>query len=119
MITLIYAVLFLGVLGLFAGTFLAFAAKKFEVKEDVRVLVVETALPGINCGACGYPGCSAYAKAFTKGETDSNACLPGKRSGVPEKLNKIKAMPDDTLNSLYEDLNHEISKMLEKIEKEN
>ena len=50
----INSILLLGALGLVFGTFLAFAAKKFEVKEDPRLTKIMEALPGVNCGACGY-----------------------------------------------------------------
>jgi len=56
---------------------LAIAAKFFEVKEDPRVDEVHELLPGINCGACGYPGCLEYAKAILSGEAELNLCAPG------------------------------------------
>ncbi|MEA1885015.1 MAG: RnfABCDGE type electron transport complex subunit B [Thermotogota bacterium] len=85
----INSILLLGALGLVFGTFLAFAAKKFEVKEDPRLEKIMEALPGVNCGACGYPGCEAFAKAVIKGEAPKDGCLPGKRQGVPEKIKEI------------------------------
>lgn len=115
--TIIYAVIVLGLLGFLAGTFLAFAAKKFEVKEDSRKIIVQAALPGINCGACGYPGCSAFAKGFINGEIDKNGCLPGKRQGVPEKLELISKMTDEELNKIYEEANGEEDKIKEELEK--
>lgn len=111
MITLLYSVIFLGILGLLFGTFLAFAAKKFEVKEDVKVLLSNSVLPGVNCGACGFPGCEAYAKAYIKGEADVNACLPGKRQGIPEKLKKINAIKDEELSKLFEENDSNLDKI--------
>jgi len=67
----------LGGLGLFFGTSLAFAAKKFAVKVDPKVTQVLEALPGANCGACGQPGCSAYAEAVVAGTVPPNKCAPG------------------------------------------
>ena len=61
--TIVYSVILMGVLGLSFGIFLAFSAKKFEVKEDPRVKMIVEILPGANCGACGYAGCEAYARA--------------------------------------------------------
>ncbi len=83
------SIILLGSLGLVFGTFLAFAAKKFEVKEDPRLKELMEVLPGVNCGACGYPGCEAYAKAVLKGQAKNDGCLPGKRQGVPEKIKEI------------------------------
>jgi len=83
------SILVLGILGFGSGAFLAFAAKKFEVKEDPRIKEVLSALPGVNCGACGYPGCEGFAKAIVKGEAKPDGCLPGKRQGVPDKVKAI------------------------------
>ncbi len=85
----INSVLILGILGFVSGTFLAFAAKKFEVKEDPKVKEVLSALPGVNCGACGFPGCEGFAKAIVKGDAKPDGCIPGKRQGVPEKVKAI------------------------------
>jgi Na+-translocating ferredoxin:NAD+ oxidoreductase RNF subunit RnfB len=36
-------------------------------------------LPGYNCGACGFPGCSGFADAIVNGKVDRlNHCKPGK-----------------------------------------
>lgn len=69
--------LILGVTGLAMGLFLAFASKKFEVEVDPRVEKIIEALPGINCGACGYPGCAGYADAIVNGGAPIDACAPG------------------------------------------
>ncbi|MDQ0507657.1 Na+-translocating ferredoxin:NAD+ oxidoreductase RNF subunit RnfB [Peptoniphilus ivorii] len=73
----IYAVLILGVLGLFFGVVLAYASKVFAVEMDPRVVNVIDALPGANCGACGYPGCEAMANAIVAGEAPVNGCAIG------------------------------------------
>lgn len=86
---IVYSLLLLGILGFCAGSFLAFAAKKFEVKEDPMVKEIIEAMPGVNCGACGFPGCEGFAKAVAKKEAKADACLPGKRQGVPEKVKEI------------------------------
>ncbi|MDN5342918.1 Fe-S protein [Oceanotoga sp. DSM 15011] len=116
MTTIINSIILLGILGFLSGSFLAFAAKKFEVKEDVRKIIVEASLPGVNCGACGYPGCSAFAKAFIKGEVKNDGCLPGKRQGVPERLQKISNLTDEQLNELFEKNENEVEKIKSEIE---
>ncbi len=50
-------------LGFTAATLLALASRVFHVKEDPRVEAVMDALPGANCGGCGYAGCEGYAIA--------------------------------------------------------
>ena len=63
--------------GLILGIVLALASKFFAVDEDEKVLLVREALPGANCGACGYTGCDGYAEAVAKGEAEPNLCIPG------------------------------------------
>ena len=71
------AVLSLGCIGLFAACALGLAAKKFAVEVDPRELAALEVLPGVNCGACGFPGCAGYAKALAAGSVDLNLCPPG------------------------------------------
>ena len=71
------SIIALGGLGLLFGAGLAYASKKFAVYVDPKVEQILESLPGANCGACGKPGCSAYAEAVVKGETPPNMCTPG------------------------------------------
>ena len=63
------ATLVVGVVGLVIGIALVFAGKKFYVEVDERETLVRECLPGNNCGACGYPGCSGLAKAMVDGNS--------------------------------------------------
>lgn len=87
--TIFYSTLILGILGFVSGTFLAYSSKVFEVKEDPRIEEIVKVLPGINCGACGYPGCAGYAKAIIEKGEDTNKCLPGRKMGVEQKIKEI------------------------------
>ena len=50
----------------------------FGVEEDPTYLAVRDALPGANCGACGFSGCDGYAKALSEGKiAETNLCVPG------------------------------------------
>jgi electron transport complex protein RnfB len=71
------AVLVLGALGLLSALGLGLASLKFRVEVDPRVEEVERVLPGVNCGACGYAGCNALARALAEGKAPANACVPG------------------------------------------
>jgi len=82
------AVLSIGGIGLFAALTLGFAAKKFAVAVDPRELEILDVLSGANCGACGYPGCSAYAKAVACGEASPALCTPGGQ-GTIDKIAAI------------------------------
>ena len=61
--SIILAATSLGVMGLVFGAGLALASKKFAVEIDPRVVEVREAVPGANCGACGYPGCDEIGRA--------------------------------------------------------
>lgn len=76
-IEIVYALLAVGILGGLFGLLLAFAAKKLAVEKDERIAQVEEVLPGVNCGACGYPGCAGYAEGIVLEEADMTLCSPG------------------------------------------
>ena len=65
------------VIGLVVGAGLVFTGKKFYVEVDEREAAVREALPGNNCGACGFAGCDAMAAAIAKGEAPANGCPVG------------------------------------------
>jgi len=66
--------LVLGGVGLFFGFLIALVNKKFRVWEDPRIDEVEELLPSTNCGACGLPGCRAFAEAVVSGEQQASSC---------------------------------------------
>ena len=55
------------VLGVSLSSLLAIANRKLYVYEDPRIGQVENLLPGTNCGACGQPGCRAFAEKAVDG----------------------------------------------------
>ncbi len=67
----------LGVMGLVFGLLLGVAAKIFAVKKDERIEKIEGALPGANCGGCGYAGCSAYASSIVNDGALITLCSAG------------------------------------------
>ena len=81
-------VVILGITGLLMGLFLAFASKKFEVEVDPKVEAILAILPGVNCGACGYPGCSGYASGVALDGAKMTLCAPGGPK-VAEKIGNI------------------------------
>lgn len=74
---ILLAVVVLGVLGFLFATLLGLISSKFKVETSVTEEEVRNALPGANCGACGYPGCDGCAAAIAKGEAAVNACVIG------------------------------------------
>ena len=71
------ATLMVGGTGLLIGILLGIAGKKFYVEVDERETKVREALPGNNCGGCGYPGCDGAAVAVVKGEAPVSVCPVG------------------------------------------
>lgn len=73
-------------ISLILGLVLAIADKYLAVKEDPRVGVVTSMLPGANCGGCGFAGCSGMADSLVNGGNKNlSACRPAK----PEAKQKI------------------------------
>jgi Na+-translocating ferredoxin:NAD+ oxidoreductase RNF subunit RnfB len=66
--------LILGGVGLFFGFLISMVYRKFRVWEDPRIDEVEELLPSTNCGACGVPGCRAFAEAVVAGKNQPSDC---------------------------------------------
>ena len=76
--TIIWTIAVVTVLGALLALVLFFIAKKFMVREDPRIDLVEKAMPGANCGGCGFAGCRAFAESAVKaGNLDSHFCPVG------------------------------------------
>lgn len=70
------------------GFLLGFFKKIFHVDVDPCEALVRDALPGTNCGACGYAGCDALAFAIIRGEAGPDGCTSGGAS-VAQAIAKI------------------------------
>ncbi len=77
MSSLIVPIAVIGFTGLGCGLLLAMAARFLSVREDARIEAIIDGLPGANCGACGFAGCSEYARAIIEDHTPVNLCKPG------------------------------------------
>jgi NADPH-dependent glutamate synthase beta subunit-like oxidoreductase len=73
----------LGGLGALCGLGLAVAAKVFYVFVDPKIEAVTEALPGANCGGCGFAGCGANAEAIVKGKSSPSSCVAGGEDVAP------------------------------------
>jgi len=67
----------LGGLAFIFGILITVISKKFAVEVDPKVLAIEDALPGANCGGCGFPGCTGYAEAIVVSGANPTLCAPG------------------------------------------
>jgi len=70
------ALLALGLASVFALILLV-ASIKLKVVVDPKIEAVHAALPGIDCGACGFAGCGSYAKAVVTDPDLLGKCAPG------------------------------------------
>lgn len=75
------AVLTLSILGIIFGIVLGLADKFLKVEIDSRVAKISELLPGLNCGACGHPGCEGLADAIVDGSGRVSDCKPIKPEG--------------------------------------
>ena len=89
---IIIAVSVVGGVGLLIGIFLSFFGNYFKVETNPVEEAVLEALPGNNCGGCGYAGCSGLAAAIANGEASVSGCPVG---GEPVALVISKIMGVD------------------------
>ena len=85
------SLLVLGGMGFVFAVALAIAAKLLAVERDPRIDLVQEALPGANCGACGFPGCAGLATAIVEGGAACDKCPVGGKS-VAEKIVQIMCL---------------------------
>lgn len=69
------SVLMMGGLGVLISIILVVASKAFYVYEDPKVIAIDDAQPGANCGGCGYAGCNANAQAIVAEKQSVNSCV--------------------------------------------
>ncbi|MBQ9653163.1 MAG: RnfABCDGE type electron transport complex subunit B [Bacteroidales bacterium] len=75
---IIWTIAVVTVLGLVLALVLYLVAERFKVEEDPRIDLVEKAMPGANCGGCGFAGCRAFAESAVKAPNlDSHFCPVG------------------------------------------
>lgn len=71
---MIAAALIMTGLGTVLGLLLAVADHFLRVDEDPRLERLDELLPGNNCGACGEPGCHAFAEKLLTGDAPPARC---------------------------------------------
>ena len=85
---IILAAVVVGGTGIVIGIILGIAGEKFKVEVDPKEEEVLAALPGNNCGGCGFAGCSGLAAAIAKGEAEVGSCPVG-GAAVAAKIGAI------------------------------
>ena len=89
--TFVSSIATLGIIGAIFGMALEFASNVFHVEIDDRIIAVDDALPGANCGACGFPGCMGLAEAIVSGDAPVTACPVGGQE-TAESISKIMGL---------------------------
>ncbi len=78
------AALLMSALTLGFGTVLALAHRYLRVEEDARLPRIESLLGGSNCGACGQPGCRAFAEALLRKQAEPAQCTVSPPEAIEE-----------------------------------
>ena len=87
--TIVIAVVVVGVIGLLCSVMLTIASKFMAVEVDERIPLVRECLPGANCGACGFAGCDGYAAALVEDpDLAVSLCVPGGATAA-ENIGKV------------------------------
>jgi len=81
---ILQAILILGGTSLVFAIFISAANKKLKVWEDPRIDVVAAMLPSANCGACGLPGCRAFAEKAVVGAIQPAKCTVSNAERIQE-----------------------------------
>jgi len=91
-----YAVIVLSAMGLLFGGILSAASKLFAVSSDKKLQKITEALPGANCGGCGYAGCANFAEAVAAGKAKVDGCP----TGGPETAKKLSEIMGKNLEEV-------------------
>ena len=85
---IILAGVVVGATGIVIAVLLGIASEKFKVPVDEKAVAIREALPGNNCGGCGYAGCDGLAAAIAAGEAPVNGCPVG-GAAAADKISEI------------------------------
>jgi Na+-translocating ferredoxin:NAD+ oxidoreductase RNF subunit RnfB len=59
------------------GFLIVIVSTFFQVSQNEKKEALLEALPGANCGGCGFAGCAGYAEYLLKPGADTGLCSPG------------------------------------------
>ncbi|KPK85853.1 MAG: electron transporter RnfB [Phycisphaerae bacterium SM23_33] len=80
-------VVMLALAGVFA-LLLGWANARWQVEVPLQLRQLQDAMPGANCGGCGYVGCAEYAEAVFKGQAPPDKCPVG-GAAVAQRIAEI------------------------------
>jgi len=76
-LTIGLAILVMLLLATAFAVLLGWANVRWKVDVPLQLRQLQDAMPGANCGGCGYVGCADYAEAVFKGEAPPDKCPVG------------------------------------------
>ena len=85
---ILVSIVIMALIAVFLSIALIFSSKKFYVPENPIIDEVAAMLPQANCGACGFPGCAGFAKAFVETQ-DKNMRCPAASAEILKAIGKI------------------------------
>ena len=59
------------------GLLIVIVSNVFSIPVDEKKEALLAALPGANCGGCGFAGCEGYAEFLANGSSDTSMCSVG------------------------------------------
>jgi Na+-translocating ferredoxin:NAD+ oxidoreductase subunit B len=96
----LFTIIALSAIGLASAVILYFVAQKFKIFEDPRIDQVQEALPGVNCGGCGFAGCRNFAEALVSSDSFEGLNCPVGGSEVMLKVAAILGKQAPVIESL-------------------
>ena len=95
MSAILTATLVIAAIGAVAALALAVADRYLAVREDPRIGQIASALPGANCGGCGFAGCGDYARALVAG-----VAAPGARTAADDACKIEHDISDESFEAI-------------------
>ncbi len=92
--SILYAIIVLGGIGLLGAGILYLVSKRFYVREDPRIALIEELLPGANCGSCGRSGCHDFACACASASSLQSLVCPGAGEESMKKIAGIVGLAE-------------------------
>ncbi len=94
--TILLPALIAGGVAVILGVVITLVFKFFAVKKNPLEEALNEILPGVNCGGCGYSGCSGYASALASAkEKNTSRCTAGGKDTADAIAKALGAAPQE------------------------
>jgi Na+-translocating ferredoxin:NAD+ oxidoreductase subunit B len=89
------------ILGGLFGIMLGYFKSIFKVEVNPKIELIMDCLPGANCGACGYTGCTNFAENLVSGNAKITSCRAG---GIDTATALSKIMEEKNFTEGFEEM---------------